>query len=45
LGDAAGAGMLLSCRCDLCRRTRIYLASDLAEIYGGKIDAMVKLCA
>jgi hypothetical protein len=26
--------MLLSCRCDLCRRTRIYLASDLVELYG-----------
>lgn len=26
--------MFLVCRCNLCRRTRVYLASDLLELYG-----------
>jgi hypothetical protein len=33
LGAAAAAGMFIVCRCDLCRRSRFYLASDLAEIW------------
>lgn len=33
LRDAAAAGMLLVCRCDLCRRSRIYLATDLADVF------------
>lgn len=33
IGKAADAGLLIVCRCDLCRRTRIYLATDLVEIY------------
>ncbi|OAM73043.1 hypothetical protein [Devosia elaeis] len=31
LGKLAAAGMLVYCRCYGCRRTRTYLASDLAE--------------
>jgi len=33
LGDAAASGMLIVCSCQLCRRSRIYLATDLLEIY------------
>ena len=34
LGQAAAAGMLIACRCNLCRRSRVYLASDLVPLYG-----------
>lgn len=34
LGDAAAANMLLVCTCNLCRRSRVYVATDLVEIYG-----------
>ena len=34
LGDVARASMLLVCHCNLCRRTRVYAASELVEIYG-----------
>ena len=33
LGDAAAAGMLLVCRCELCRRSRVYVATDLAAVF------------
>ena len=33
LGKAAKDGMLLKVRCNDCRRTVYYLASDLAELY------------
>ena len=33
LGQAARHGMLIVCRCDLCQRSRIYLSTDLIEIY------------
>jgi len=32
--QAAAAGMLIACRCNLCRRSRVYLASDLVPIFG-----------
>ena len=35
LGAAAAAGMFVVCSCQLCRRQRIYLATDLLEIYHG----------
>jgi hypothetical protein len=33
IGQSADDRLLIVCRCDLCRRTRIYLATDLVEIY------------
>lgn len=33
IGKAAAAGHLIVCKCILCRRSVVYLASDLAEIY------------
>jgi hypothetical protein len=33
LGHAARAGFLITCKCHLCRRSQVYLASDLVEIY------------
>src|SRR5690606_9593099 len=33
LGAAADKGLLLVARCNLCRRSRAYLASDLLQIY------------
>jgi hypothetical protein len=34
LGKAAGAGHLIACRCYLCRRSVVYLAVDLVDLYG-----------
>ena len=33
IGQAASAGNFVICRCDLCRRSQVYLATDLVEIY------------
>lgn len=33
LAPAAALGMFIVCRCDLCRRSRIYLATDLLEVF------------
>lgn len=33
LGQAADKGLLLVARCNLCRRARAYLATDLLQIY------------
>lgn len=33
IGQAAAAGLLITCRCYVCRRFRAYLASDLLEVY------------
>jgi hypothetical protein len=34
LGQAAAANMLIVARCNLCRRSRIYVAADLVPLYG-----------
>lgn len=33
IGQAAAAGLLITCRCYVCRRFRAYIATDLLEIY------------
>ena len=39
LSDAAGLGMLVIQRCNLCRRTTYFLASDLVEVFGPDREA------
>ena len=39
LKDAAEACQLIVVRCNLCRRTVHYLASDLVEVFGGEVEA------
>jgi hypothetical protein len=34
MADAARAGMLITLRCDLCRRTVHYWAADLVQVVG-----------
>lgn len=33
IGQAAAKGLLIICRCHLCRQSRAYIASDLVQIY------------
>ena len=33
IGKAAAEGLFIVCKCNLCRRARVYLASDLLQIY------------
>ena len=33
IGQAAAKGLLIVCKCNLCRRARAYLATDLLRIY------------
>lgn len=34
LGQAAAAGLFIVCKCYVCRRSVVYLAADLVELYG-----------
>lgn len=40
LGDAAELGQLIVLRCNLCRRTATYMATDLADLLGTGRDAL-----
>ena len=33
IGQAARAGLFIVCKCYVCRRSQVYLATDLVEIY------------
>lgn len=33
IGQAAEKGLLIICRCNLCKRARAYIAADLLKIY------------
>lgn len=33
LGQAAAKGLLITCKCNICRKSQVYLATDLVEIY------------
>ena len=37
LGQAAAAGLFIVCKCYVCRKSQVYLASDLVEIYGEQL--------
>ena len=37
LGQAAAENLFIVCRCGLCRRQRVYLASDLVQVYHPEI--------
>lgn len=47
INDLAVDGRLLVVRCNLCRRTTYFLASDLANYYGGKtlLGSMFHRCS